>query len=82
MSEDWRHQLFVNDTTPYVPHHGLHTPTYPACEMYDIDKVEGLLIKTSVAQRFPQFRERYSGTTCSECNEKIRENRLRFNQAC
>lgn len=69
MAEDWRHELIQqgiaakaeasNTSVPrdhYKPHHGRHTPGFSACEAYDIDKVEALVMDTAVWKRFHKVR--------------------------
>ncbi|XP_045179643.2 uncharacterized protein LOC123539194 [Mercenaria mercenaria] len=93
MSADWRN--YLSPTKNYKPHHSLHSSTYPACEIYNISKVEQLLIKTYVFQRFadiPSLRDvigkpsnvdgNIDGQYCERCNRNISKNHLRFNDKC
>ncbi|XP_053372676.1 uncharacterized protein LOC123559806 [Mercenaria mercenaria] len=93
MSADWRN--YLSPTKNYKPHHSLHSSTYPACEMYNISKVEQLLMNTYVFQRFahiPSLRDvigkpsnvdgNIDGQYCERCNRNISKNHLRFNDNC
>ncbi|XP_060567026.1 uncharacterized protein LOC132725858 [Ruditapes philippinarum] len=93
MSADWRNKLVPSKY--YVPHHDPHSPTYPACEMYNISEVELGMINTHVymklskadsLRRFIGKPEMSNvvldGTYCSRCNENIAKKKLKFNQNC
>ena len=79
MSEDWRQALLNN--TSYRPHHSHESPAYPACEMYDLDKVEELYLNSVLMKRF-SLPTKFDGTYCSRCSANIQKHHLKFNDHC
>jgi len=79
MSEDWRQALLNN--TSYRPHHSHESPAYPACEMYDLDKVEELYLNSVLMKRF-SLPSKFDGTYCSRCSANIQKRHLKFNEHC
>ena len=93
MSADWRNHLAPSKN--YKQHHDPHSPTYPACEMYNISEVERRMINTLAFKKLSQSDplRRFigkpeisdvvlDGTYCSRCNENIAKRNLKFNQKC
>ena len=93
MSEDWRNHLAPRKN--YKQHHRPHSPTYPACEMYNISEVEMRMIKTPAFKKLSQSDSLrrlvgkpeisdvvLDGTYCSRCNKNIANRKLKFNQNC
>ena len=79
MSEDWRQTLLNN--TSYRPHHSHESPAYPACEMYDLGKVETLYLN-SVLMKHLSLPSIFDGTYCSRCSANIQKRHLKFNKNC
>jgi hypothetical protein len=93
MSADWRKHLLSKKS--YVAHHEPHSPSYPACEMYNISAVEHLLMKTYVYQHFANVPSLHyiigkpsnvdgtlDGNYCERCSKNIVKNNLKFNDNC
>jgi hypothetical protein len=90
MSADWRARLQGTELSP--PHRAFGTPTYPACEVYDMDNLERNLLRTRVVLRFgdkdDQILKQVSnhmdppltGTYCRLSNRYVAEHRdVQFN---
>ncbi|XP_053385513.1 uncharacterized protein LOC128550453 [Mercenaria mercenaria] len=93
MSSDWRNQL--SPSANYITRHGLHSPSYPACEMYNISQVEQLLINTYAFRKFAHIDSlrngigklsdldgTLDGNYCRRCNANISKFHLEINQNC
>ena len=104
MSSDWRNYLIdyyngsQTNLTGYENfiktsgHHNFTSPSYPACEIYDIDQVSYRLLRNPLAQqmlKYPNLRRMVqpseadgplTETYCSVMNEKIHVQRLGFNK--
>jgi len=88
MSADWRAQL-QNDSK-HVSHHENQTSfDYPACEIYNIEAVEKLLISSHVYRRYHRFSatlstlsdrdDNLTGSYCARTNTLVRTLRAPFN---
>lgn len=83
MSQDWYRELLrrAGTAVPGPPHHARDSPSYPACEIYDLDAVEAALLATAVVRRFgaraPMLRRvsqidgDLNGTYCSAVNARM-----------
>ncbi|XP_045202150.2 uncharacterized protein LOC123555619 [Mercenaria mercenaria] len=93
MSADWRNHLAPK--AKYKQHHSYHSPTYPACEMYNISQVEHLLVNTYVFKKLSHIGSLrdvigktstvdgiLNGSYCERCNTNISKMHLKFNQNC
>ena len=88
MSDDWRQALLPEDKKRkgYRPHHGAASPSFPACEMYDIDTVERLFMGTKIFQLSEQHgvytnpATVFNGSACSTYNHKVRTEGLGHDQ--
>ncbi|XP_045194317.2 uncharacterized protein LOC123549938 [Mercenaria mercenaria] len=87
MSADWRNHLSPEPN--YEWHHDPHSPTYPACEMYNISQVEQLFINTYAFQKFAHIDslvhvigrpsnvdDKLNGQYCVRCNIDISQKRM------
>ena len=87
MSKDWRATLQGHDAR--TPDPAVHSPWYAACEAYNLDVVEAMLVSTEVFRRFGahgQWIKKLSthdgdlnGTYCSWANNEIARHNLQFN---
>ena len=94
MSSDWRQELLPpNKKGPrYNVHHDQNSPSYPACQIYDIDNVESLLVNTKLAKTmsaYPKLGEiirpstvdgPLNGNYCSRYNRAVKEHGIGFNE--
>ncbi|XP_045182927.1 uncharacterized protein LOC123541465 [Mercenaria mercenaria] len=93
MSADWRNRL--SRKLNYKQHHDLHSPSYPACETYNISQVELLFLNTYAYRKFGHISSlrdaigkpstvdgKLDGTYCERCNTYIAKHHVRQNQKC
>ena len=92
MSKHWRMELWP-DSHPKKGIVDVHSPSYPACSMYDIDEVERMFMSTPLYQRImekgtndlitmsrpSQVDYALSGTYCSGYNKLVKMQGIGFN---
>jgi hypothetical protein len=78
MSQDWRATL--QHDAAHEPYWALEDTAYPACEMYDIDKVQSNMLNTKLGHWGVESREVKAEEKCSFVNRQIACQNLAFNE--
>jgi hypothetical protein len=78
MSQDWRATL--QHDAAHEPHWTLEDTAYPACEMYDLDKVQSNMHNTKLSQLRGVSGEVKAEEKCSFMNRQVACQNLAFNE--
>jgi hypothetical protein len=78
MSQDWR--AILQHDAAHEPHWTLEDTAYPACEMYDLDKVQSNMHNTKLSQLRGVSGEVKAEEKCSFMNRQVACQNLAFNE--